>query len=103
MSAELQQHEQQPSNGCLHFSCSAWEALRAMNKHFGSTQVTEELYQWFAADARTLSYVTAGIHRLLTKPEAEALRIMKNAICRLDKKPAMEWREFVRQNAQDHV
>lgn len=24
MSAGLQQHEQQPSNGCLHFSCSAF-------------------------------------------------------------------------------
>lgn len=68
-----------------------------MNKHFGTTQVTEELYQWFAADAQTLSYVTAGIHRLLTKPEAEALNIMQNAIRRLDKKPAMEWREFVKQ------
>lgn len=71
-----------------------------MNKHFGTTQVTEELYQWFAADAQTLSYVTAGIHRLLTKPEAEALKIMKNVIRRLDKKPALEWRDFVKQNDQ---
>lgn len=71
-----------------------------MNKHFGRTQVTEELYQWFAADAQTLSYVTAGILRLLTKPEAEALQIMKNAIRRLSGKPALEWREFVKQNDQ---
>ena len=74
---------------------SAWEVLRAMNLAYGTSRVMDELYQWFAADARTLSYVTAGVQRLLRKPEAEALQILKNAARRLEGVPAAEWREFV--------
>ena len=92
-------HDNLPSSRCLHPICSAWEVLRALNARFGCTKVTEELYQWFTADAKTLSYVTSGVLRLLTKPEDEALRIMKNAMLRLEGKPAMEWREFVKPNA----
>jgi len=27
MSTGLQQHDRQPTNGCLHFSCSAWAVI----------------------------------------------------------------------------
>lgn len=73
-------------------------ALRAMRKHFGGSRVADELYQWFTNDAGTLSYGYMGTLHLLSKPEGEAMKIMKNAARRLAGKKAMEWRDFVQQN-----
>lgn len=67
-----------------------------MRERFGGSRVRDELYQWFVADAKTISYVHAGILRLFTKPENEAMAILTNATRRLSGMPAMEWREFVK-------
>lgn len=80
---------------------SAWETLRAMRSHFGSARVSKELYQWFAAEAKTISYGHVGMLHLLGKPEQEALRVMENATHKLaGRKTAIPWTKFVNQNVE---
>jgi hypothetical protein len=74
---------------------SAWETFQAMNDYFGTTRVRDELYSWFAEEYSTFSYEYAGILKLLTKPEKDALRIMGNATRRLAGKSSIAWKDFV--------
>ena len=79
--------------------CSAWELYRSLREEFGATRLHEELYQWFVADAKTLSYGYAGTLRLLALPEGLAVRVMRHTAKRLAGKKTWSWRQFVKQNA----
>lgn len=77
---------------------SAWECLRAMRRHFGP-RLDQELYQWYTADQQTLSYQQSGVFLLLSRPEPEALQVLRNVLRRLMKKlEALPWEEFVQQS-----
>lgn len=77
---------------------SAWELYRAFKQKYGTTRFSDELYQWFAARHRTISYGTSGTFTLLTLPEKDAVEVMVHAYHRLGKKTNMSWAEWLRVN-----
>ena len=80
-------------------NCSAWSLWAELIIKHGGSPLRDELYEWFVADAKTLSYGTAGILRLLTKSETEAIRVLKFADARLSKRSRKTWHTFVKQNS----
>jgi hypothetical protein len=73
---------------------SAWNLRNSLAAHHGGSRLSAELYEWFVAEAKTLSYEVSGTLRLLTKPEKEAIRILKFADARL-KGSKETWKSFV--------
>lgn len=77
---------------------SAWEIYRAIKQKYGATRFTDELYQWFVARYRTISYGTAGTFTLLTLPEKDAIEVMTHAYHRLENLTEISWPDWLKIN-----
>ncbi len=77
---------------------SAWELYRAIKQKHGGTRFGDELYQWFVARHRTISYGTSGTFTLLTLPEKDAVEVMVHVYHRLEKKTEMSWPDWLKIN-----
>lgn len=73
---------------------SAWEIYQFLQNRHGS-KFHDELYQWFAADAKTLSYKHAGTFRLLTKPEDYARLIMAQIHENIKNGKFFDWKQWI--------
>ncbi len=77
---------------------TAWELYRALKQNYGPTRFGDELYCWFTAKYRTISYSTAGTFNLLNLPEKEAIEVMTHALHRLEKTTEISWPDWLKMN-----
>jgi hypothetical protein len=75
-------------------ACSAWKLRQKMSKRHGG-KLTEQLYQWFTVEKKTLSHVSAGTFLLINLPEPEAIAVLMNAH-ELISGGGIPWHKFVR-------
>jgi hypothetical protein len=75
---------------------SAWELRRLMAKTHG-IRLADELYEWFCAVKKTLSYHSAGTFLLLTLPEDKAREVLINAHERI-LGSGVPWHDFIVSN-----